>query len=420
MPKNSDVRDTSRSAGPSRRDFIVGTTAATAAAAMPQTAWSTQTEPAKYRVGVIGHTGRGGYFGGHGQDTVWRDIPETELVGVTDLNPQGLAQAVKRLGAPKGYVDYRKMLDETKPDLVGIGPQNFDLHHDMVVAAAERGVRGIYMEKPLCRTLEEADRMVAVCRENRVKLAMAFQSLYFPKFKIIQEFVNSGKLGRVLEMRTRGKEDHRGGPIELWVEGTRTLAMMKFLGGDPLSCFATVLQDGRPITKQDIRNCEFYGIGPLAGNEVHAMYRFSSGVTGYFDSIERAGAPEPWRYDLRIFGSEGVLHVPLAEYFLSPVRFLPDPLWSAGRSGKKWIPVSSAGIGKAETREDQLTHHDGNILAVKDLIAAIEEDRQPLANLEEARTNLEMIVAVFESHRVGGSVTFPLNSRKNPLTMLER
>ncbi len=102
------------------------------------------------------------------------------------------------------------------------------------------------------------------------------------------------------------------------------------------------------------------------------------------------------------------------------MQFLPDPLWSAGRSGKQWIPVSSAGIGKAESREDQLTHHAGNVLAVKDLIAAIEGDRQPLANLEEARTNLEMIVAVFESHRVGGAVTFPLKNRKNPMTMLER
>jgi len=99
------------------------------------------------------------------------------------------------------------------------------------------------------------------------------------------------------------------------------------------------------------------------------------------------------------------------------VQFLPDPLWSAGRSGKQWIPVSSAGIGVAESAEDRLTHREGNVLAVEDLIAAIEEDRRPLANLEEARTNLEMIVAVFEAQRVGGSVAFPLKNRMNPLTM---
>jgi len=416
MPKNTDLRDTSRPVGHSRREFIVGTTAAAVAAAMPQAAWGTQTKPAKYRAGVIGHTGRGGY--GHGLDAVWRDIPQAEIVGVADANPGGLAAAVKRLGAPKGYADYRKMLDELKPDLVSIGTQNVDLHRDMVVAAAERGARGIYIEKPLCRTLEEADQMVAACRKHRVKLAIAFQGLYFPKLKVIREIISSGKLGRVLEIRARGKEDRRGGPVDLWVLGTRMLAVMKVLGGDPQSCFGTVLQDGRPIIRNDVRESESYGIGPLAGNEVHAMYRLSSGVTGYFDSVQGEGAPPPWRYDLRVFGSKGVLHIPSTRYFLSPVQFLPDPLWSPGRSGKQWIPVSSVGIGTAESREDRLTHHDGNVLAVKDLIAAIEENRQPLANLEESRTNLEMIVAVFESHRVGGSVTFPLKNRKNPFSML--
>jgi len=400
-----------------RRTFLAGAGGLTMMALRPRTGRAAKAPAKKYRVGVIGHTGRGGY--GHGLDAVWRDIPQAEIVGVADANPKGLAQAAKRLGAPRGYLDYRKMLDELKPDLLSIGTQNVDLRRDMVRAAAERGVRGIYLEKPLCQTLEQADQMVAACRKHRVKLAIAFQSLYFPKLKVIREIISSGKLGRVLEIRARGKEDHRGGPIDLWVLGTRLLTTMKLLGGDPLSCFGTVLQDGRPITRQDVRECESYGIGPLAGNEVHAMYQLKSGVTGYFDSVQRAGAPPPWRYDLRVFGSKGVLHIPSTKYFLSPVRFLPDPLWSAGRSGKPWIPVSAAGIGKAESPEDQLTHHAGNVLAVRDLIAAIEEDRRPLANLEEARTNLEMIVAVFESHRLGGSVTFPLKNRKNPLTMLE-
>jgi hypothetical protein len=38
--------------------------------------------------------------------------------------------------------------------------------------------------------------------------------------------------------------------------------------------------------------------------------------------------------------------------------------------------------------------------------------------LEEARINLEMIVAVFESHRTGGLVSFPLKNRANPLSIL--
>jgi len=274
-----------------RRTFLAGTGGLTMMALQPGTGRAAKAPAKKYRVAVIGHTGRGGY--GHGLDKVWRDIPQAELVGVADANPGGLSEAVKRLGVSKGYADYRKMLDELKPDLVSIGLQFIDSRRDMIVAAAERGARGIFIEKPLCRTLEEADQIVAACEKHGTKLAIAFQGLYFPKLKVIREVIDSGKLGRVLEMRTRGKEDHRGGPIELWVEVTRTLAMMKVLAGDPLSCFATVLQDGRPITKKDIRNCESYGIGPSAGNEIHAMYRFSSGVIGYFDSFKHAGAPLP-------------------------------------------------------------------------------------------------------------------------------
>ena len=400
-----------------RRTFLAGAAVLPLTALLPKIARAAEVPPKKYRVGVIGHTGRGDY--GHGLDAVWRDIPQAEIVGVADANPAGLAQAVRRLMAPKGYADYHKMLDELKPDLVCIGVQYIDQHRDMVVAAAERGVRGIYMEKPLCRTLAEADQMLAACRKHKVKLAMAQQSQYVPKMKVIQDIIHSGKLGRVLELRGRGKEDARGGSLDLWVLGTRVLTVMQALAGNPVSCLATVLQDKRPLTKQDVRDNGSYGIGPLAGDEVHAMYRFSSGVTGYFDSIRNAGAPSPWRYGLQILGSEGALHWYMPEVFLSPAHYLPDPLWDPGRSGKQWIPVSSAGIGVPEPLKDEGNgHHAGNVLAVKDLIAAIEEDRQPLANLEEAQINLEMIVAVFESQRVGGLVSFPLKNRENPLTML--
>ncbi len=169
----------SRPLGVSRRSFLVGAGAAalTLTAAAPRFACGFQ--PArKYRVGVIGYTGQGDY--GHGLDQVWLDVPNAEIVAVADANEKGLAEAVKRLSAPKGYADYRKMLDEAKPDLVSICPRWLDQHRDMVVAAAERGVRGIYLEKPLCRTLAEADEMIAACQKHKVKAAVAHQTRYSP------------------------------------------------------------------------------------------------------------------------------------------------------------------------------------------------------------------------------------------------
>ena len=49
----------------------------------------------KLRVGVIGHTGRGNF--GHGLDTVWMGLPETDIVAVADAHEGGLANAKKKL-----------------------------------------------------------------------------------------------------------------------------------------------------------------------------------------------------------------------------------------------------------------------------------------------------------------------------------
>ena len=53
------------------------------------------------------------------------------------------------------------------------------------------------------------------------------------------------------------------------------------------------------------------------------------------------------------------------------------------------------------------------------LIAAMSENRQPLCSAYDARTVIEMISAVFESHRLNGQrVTFPLQTRVNPWSLL--
>jgi hypothetical protein len=73
-----------------------------------------------YRVAVIGHTGKGNY--GHGVDTVWLKVPQCEIVAVADADEKGLAAAAARLKAPKTFADYRTMLTEVKPDIVGHWP----------------------------------------------------------------------------------------------------------------------------------------------------------------------------------------------------------------------------------------------------------------------------------------------------------
>lgn len=364
-----------------------------------------------YRVAIIGSTGRGNY--GHGLDTVWHEIPQTEVVAVADDNEQGLEAAQKKTGAKQAYRDYEKMLREHKPDIVAVGPRWIDRHHEFVLACTAVGAN-IYMEKPFCRTLAEADEMVRAVESTHVKLAIAHQSRYSPVLTAVKRMIEEGRIGKMLEIRARGKEDRRGGAEDLWVLGTHVLDLMRALAGDASSCYARMTNEGKPVTAADVYAGR-EGLGPLAGDGLSATYVFDNQVNGYFASY-RNQAGNPRRFGLQIFGSQGIIE--MFSGYNVPGYFLADSSWSPGRSKSQWVPVTSNGPGKPESLKGS-SLHDGNVAAVKDLIAAIEEDRQPIGNVYNALGATEMIHAVFDSHRVGGPVEMPLKNRQHPLTMLD-
>src|SRR5438270_843146 len=157
--------------------------------------------PKSYRVAVIGRTGKGNY--GHGLDVVWKSIDNVEIVAVADEDEKGRTAAVQRLGAKNAYADYRAMLDKERPQIVSVADRWLDAHRDMVVACANAGA-SIFLEKPFCRTLEEADEMVRACEMHHVKLAIAHQTRYSPRVKVLRDLIVGFKLGDILEVRARG------------------------------------------------------------------------------------------------------------------------------------------------------------------------------------------------------------------------
>jgi predicted dehydrogenase len=391
-----------------RRQFLLATTAASLA-------FSTGVSAAerKVRIGIIGHTGKGDY--GHGLDTMWLKLPGTEIVGVADLNPAGLKKALAKLKVTVGFADYREMLAKAKPEIVVIGMRNIELHREVALAVIAAGARGIYIEKPFCRTPAEADDIVAACAKARVKLAIAHRNRYHPALPAVAKLVADGTIGKLLEIRCRGKEDARGGSLDLWVLGSHLLNLATFFAGKPVACSATVLQDGRLVTKVDVKDGA-EGVGPLAGNEVHARYETERGVPVFFDSIANAG-DRAAGFGLQLIGAKGIIDLRIDEH---PVAHLLagnpfDPV----KEPRTWTPITSAGLGQPELMLDVKEQSGGHLLPGRDLIAAIREDREPLCSAEDGRVTVEMICAVFESHRLGGQrVAFPLTNRQNPLAQL--
>ncbi len=360
-----------------------------------------QTAERPLTVGVIGHTGQGNY--GHGEDTVWLKIPQTRIIAVADADPKGLAEEAKKLGGVKAYADYRTMLAEAKPDIAAICPRHIHEHRDMIVAAIEAGVKGIYVEKPFVRTLAEADEIVRLCAEKGVRLAIAHRNRYHPVLDVVKQLVAAGEIGELKEVRVRGKQDHRGGGLDLWVLGGHGFNLATLFTGPAISCEATILMEGRPATKADIRLGD-EGVGPIVGDENHARYETQSGIPLYFDAKKGSwskGTP----FGARLIGSKGVISLQVDE----------EPLAILERDGKK-TPITTGGIGKPEPIKDIKLVNGGHHGAVLDLVAAIAEKREPLCGPEAGRETVELTLGVFASFAAGGKkVSLPLADRQHPL-----
>ncbi len=92
------------------------------------------------------------------------------------------------------YDDYRKMLDEVRPDVVGVFMPLYR-NAEAAIAAAQRGCN-ILGEKPLATTLDDLAALRQAVGGSGVKLASLLAMRAEPVFQTIRQSVQSGRIGR--------------------------------------------------------------------------------------------------------------------------------------------------------------------------------------------------------------------------------
>ena len=391
-----------------RRDFLYRTAAATMAAPLiysQSTRVHAKDAGAKYRACVIGDTQQGGY--GHNLHMMWALRDDVEVVGLADPDEAGRAQRAEECDAQRTYADYREMLETEQPDLVSIAPRWTIHHKEYLLACAEVGAHGI-IEKPFTVDLAESDAVIDAMQAKNLKWTIAFNfraaaEVAHAKHLIMEE----GLIGELLEVRGRGKEDHRAGGEDLVVLGVHNFDMMCYFLGKPQWCMADITQDGRQVTPEDVREAS-EPLGPVVGDSIHAIFGFDNAVQGSFASKKHEDE-FPGRWGLDFYGSRGIATIRMTT--MPQIAFIEEPTWAPGGRNSEWQRLPDR--PQVERREPLMVMQYAPI--IDDLIKAIEEDRAPKVNLEDGRNATEMIQAVFETPLHGGRVDLPLTDREHPL-----
>ena len=222
----------------------------------------------------------------------------------------------------------------------------------------------------------------------------------------------------------RGKCDHRGGGEDLIVLGTHILDLDLFFCGKPESVWADITTEGRPIVRTD-RAKTVEPLGPVAGDNIYAAFRFPGEVRGVFET--RKGL---YDYDhgvnnmgVSVTGTGGTLAMLFDDRHDSSKRRLRlsrRPFQPDGMDGFEDVPLAEDRVIPGAEPLDYSRcgvpfFLEANRFAAWDLMQSVQEDRLPLSNQYNAGWVVEMIHGIYASHLAGSRITFPLTDRKHPL-----
>jgi predicted dehydrogenase len=293
----------------------------------------------------------------------YQRCPRTALVAAADPNEERRTNLGRRRDVTALYADYREMLDRERVDIVSICVPT-RAHARIAIDVAGRGVKGIYLEKPIAQSLREADNMIESFRRYNVAVAVNHMRTWDPIYGRVRQLIADGALGQVRTIMAHVREGALFG-------GTHLYDLLRFLiGAEPEWVFG-----------------ELHAGGPFDPG-ARGMIGFPNDVRVYVDGA----SDDPTPFHLDISGTEGRILVGNGVY---PELF----------------QIDSSGGRRVLTRRGFPGMHDGRsgmLRALEDLIASIETGSKPASGAVDARADLEMAVAFHLSAKSGGRVTLPV------------
>jgi predicted dehydrogenase len=266
-------------------------------------------------------------------------------------------------------------------DIVDICTPTY-LHYEMVLRAAAAG-KHIVCEKPLARTAEQAEQMIAVCREAGVKLLVAHVVRFFPEYAQAKAIVDRGEIGRVGVVRLRRASSLPGWSEDNWLmdeekSGGMLLDLMvhdfdyaRWVAGEVESVFARNVRRDRP---GELRDYALVILRHISGalSHVEGGWAYPAGM---------------FRTALEIAGSGGLIEHP------------------SGSSVPIQIHLAETGTAKSADVPTSPLIEDPYVAEIKHFYDVIANKAAPRVTAADGLAALRIGLAAVESARTGHRVT---------------
>jgi len=325
-------------------------------------------------------------------------VPDAEVVAVASPTPGKAAKFAKARGIPHAYTSHTELLKRTDIDLVTVAVPN-DLHCRITLDAAAAG-KHVVVEKPLCRTLDEADKMIAACKKAGVLLLYAEELLFAPKYVRAKALVDEGGVGTPFLVKQ--SEEHSGPHMPwFWDVNRSGGGVLLDMGCHSIEYARWVL--GKPKVKSVYATMGTYVHKAKTKGEDHAI------TVVEYEGNKLAMAENSWAKGggvddrCEIYGSKGHTKADLLH---------GNALMTYSEAGYGYA-VEKAGNTKgwSYTMFEEVWNY-GFPQEMQHFINCVLGKEKPVETGEDGREVLKIMLAAYDSAGRGAKVTWPYTPRK--------
>ena len=299
----------------------------------------------------------------------------------------------------KEYTNYIEMLETENPTLVAIATESGE-HAKIAIECIKRGVN-VIIEKPIALSLKDAQTIIDLSKEYNVKVAACHQNRFNKAIQKIRGAVESNKFGRIF---------HGTAHIR-WNRGLSYYEQAPWRG--------TWEQDGGALMNQCIHNIDL--LRWMMGKEIVEVTAYTDKLNHDYINADDLGIA------LIKFknGSYGIVEGTTNIY----PKNLEETLYIFGEKGT--VKAGGSSVNKLEVwrfenededsilEENSEVHKNvyglGHTPLYKDIIEAINEDRDPYVSAQDGYNALELVLGIYLSSKEKRRVEFPLPKETNTL-----
>ncbi|KPL12210.1 oxidoreductase [candidate division BRC1 bacterium SM23_51] len=346
----------------------------------------------KVKVGLVGSG-----FVADIHAAAFKSVPDAEVVAVASPTPGKAKRFAEERGVPKAFENYRDLLALEEIDMVTVGIPN-NLHAQVTIDAAKAG-KHVLCEKPLCRTLEEADSMIEACRQAGVLLMYGEELCFAPKYVRAKALADEGALGKVFLVKQ--SEEHFGPHMPwFWDIEQSGGGVLLDMGCHGIEFARWVF--GKPKVKSVVASLGLHVHADKTRGEDHSfcVVEFEGGRVAM---IENSWAKQGGMDDrCEIYGSGGFTRADLLR---------GNSLLTFSESGYGYAVEKAATTrGYTFTMFEEIWNY-GFPQELAHFVRCVKGEETPIETGEDGREVLKIICAAYESAATGRRIEWPYAPR---------